>query len=928
MPQREAADVYGNFGSVPDVTPQGGGGEALRTEANPNDFGAQVQGQVGDTANKFIDMYNDTTARDAAAQASQKLANLEMQYKQNKGLNAVSALKDFQQGASGLTDNMAANMNPAAAQMFRDHFSGEVDQAIFRSGGYAGDELEKAREASYNASMSNLTNGFAANVADPHSDPAGRQQYIQKIQDTALDWSHNKGYDPDTADKLVSQYIGDAYTGGIRSLALTDPDKAIALAQEGKTGAISVNRNGQTISVPYLDAEHQMKISSELNGLFKQQYSDQLNTATNFARSGVPFDEPALSAAMRRAGKPPEEIAAQVDRLHQMGGEAKSSQAAQTVEMTLKDNDVRVANGQPPKLLDPDIVTAAFPKNPEKARAVTILQNNLQDVAGYSAQLPNNSYAKNLEILQTHFAPQTGPEQGPSVPGTHSSAGVSAFNLGNVKTAAGAANNTAEFINPATAADGVMVAAGNLRKNYQGLTLSQIGAKWAPSKENNTSNWVSNVSTASGLSSDTVPDLNDPATMKKLLTGIATAEKKPEDRAAFTSDVLDKGIADALAGKQVNLGAPTSITGASPLAGQSAPPTGPSYSEQLDRYSMAKNVLDTWKNNLDKDPAGTLMSRDNILTGLANKALKDPTQWGTFIDASMAQQKRMEIPEALQSALPQGIAANMVNNITSDPQNGAAAILKLQQQTGAHWPQVWQSLVTQGKLPSYYQDAAALSADPVTANYGQTLLRWSSQDMKGKTDTDLLGPKAIADMRNKIDTDPGVASLKSSLMNSNASKSQVEAKMQSIQSLAFGLQYYNNDPAAAQHAIEAFTSKYDFSLPGSPRVPVQYADAVKNNALVAVNNIQNFRNAPANYTTGYRGRLAPQDYYNDVMSNHTWITSPHEDSIMLMDKQGKFVRDDMNNPVTVPFSLTKTLLPNEKPGDEYKPDITLHTGQI
>ncbi len=138
-----------------------------------------------------------------------------------------------------------------------------------------------------------------------------------------------------------------------------------------------------------------------------------------------------------------------------------------------------------------------------------------------------------------------------------SSSGVSPYNLGNVKTKEGAATDTASFVNPATPVDGVIVAANNLKDNYQGLTLSQIGNKWAPSKENNSDNWIRNVSAASGISPDAIPNLNDPDTMKRLLSGIATAEKKPSDRAAFSEDVMKQGVQAALSGQKANLLSPS-----------------------------------------------------------------------------------------------------------------------------------------------------------------------------------------------------------------------------------------------------------------------------------------------------------------------------------------------------------------------------------
>lgn len=181
-----------------------------------------------------------------------------------------------------------------------------------------------------------------------------------------------------------------------------------------------------------------------------------------------------------------------------------------------------------------------------------------------------------------------------------STSGSNANNLGNVKTAAGAAGGTADFVHPATPVDGVILTANNLRKNYTGLTLSQIGAKWAPSSENNTNDWVSNVSKASGIAPGATPNLNDPAQLKSLLTGIATAEKSPKDRALFTSEVLDQGVQGAIAGKQ-----PSSAVG--PFQPKKIESTG-LVPSQADYYrtnyeSIVKEARDTAQLKHPDDPA-------------------------------------------------------------------------------------------------------------------------------------------------------------------------------------------------------------------------------------------------------------------------------------------------------------------------------------
>lgn len=135
-------------------------------------------------------------------------------------------------------------------------------------------------------------------------------------------------------------------------------------------------------------------------------------------------------------------------------------------------------------------------------------------------------------------------------PSTPSSTGSNPNNLGNVKTASGAANGTQEFVNPATPVDGVILTANNLKNNYQGLTLQQIAAKWTGESPDKVSDWLKNTSAASGIAPTAIPDLNNPAQLSSLLKGIATAEKSPKDRALFTDQVIGQGVQSALDGNK------------------------------------------------------------------------------------------------------------------------------------------------------------------------------------------------------------------------------------------------------------------------------------------------------------------------------------------------------------------------------------------
>lgn len=121
-------------------------------------------------------------------------------------------------------------------------------------------------------------------------------------------------------------------------------------------------------------------------------------------------------------------------------------------------------------------------------------------------------------------------------------------NPGNVKAAGGSG-----FLNPATPVDGVIATANNLRSGYTGMTIAQMAPKWTGENGQKVQDWISNVSHASGLDPNTAPNLNDSAVLHSLVKGIATAEKSPQDRAAFTDDIITQGVQGTLSGKKANL---------------------------------------------------------------------------------------------------------------------------------------------------------------------------------------------------------------------------------------------------------------------------------------------------------------------------------------------------------------------------------------
>ena len=60
-----------------------------------------------------------------------------------------------------------------------------------------------------------------------------------------------------------------------------------------------------------------------------------------------------------------------------------------------------------------------------------------------------------------------------------------------------------------------------LQKNYQGLTLAQIQRKWVGNED---AGYVGSMSRATGLDANSVPNLNDPAVRRALISGMARGE--------------------------------------------------------------------------------------------------------------------------------------------------------------------------------------------------------------------------------------------------------------------------------------------------------------------------------------------------------------------------------------------------------------------
>ena len=192
----------------------------------------------------------------------------------------------------------------------------------------------------------------------------------------------------------------------------------------------------------------------------------------------------------------------------------------------------------------------------DPVRALQLVEDKKSDLGPYYAELSDKFRGQaqlqgGITLGNEALGRASGPVAGQAQQGQAAPQGLappSPNSIGNVKTSYGARTGLPDFQQPATPVDGVVLAANNLRSNYRGLTVEQIGQKWEGTA--NYPTWVANVTKATGLAPNAVPNMDDPGQMSTLLHGISIAEKSHTDQANFSPDVIQTGVTQAMTGKQ------------------------------------------------------------------------------------------------------------------------------------------------------------------------------------------------------------------------------------------------------------------------------------------------------------------------------------------------------------------------------------------
>lgn len=833
------------YSSVPDVAPQSGGTGASYgdvPQANAEAFGGQIGSaeqqagsQTNQLAQKFADIYNESTARDATTKTANDMADAEMRFHQLKGNDAVAGLKPFQDEIAAIAKNNSDGLSLNANSMYQRDAASLVNNATFRAGSHVGEQAEVAQKDSLNASLATNVNQFAMNSTNPTG-----ASYLQKIQNDALSYAQHMGItDPSVADQLVSHNYGEAYAAAIKTNLQSNPDAAQKLWDQASTAVIT-KPDGST--VPYLDANHRAGIASEMQGEFKRQAQSTLWDASSLASAGDPYNKDAVTAAMLRAGYTKDDVTAHITHLDNVQSSFGASNARFDLNRTFENDAALAYAGKSPiGTYDPSVVQKVFSKEPDKAQDFLNKVNQLSQVAAFVGGMSTRTPVQNQAELDK-FSPQ----------------GMSIADSIHQQESGGKANATA---------NGVSVGGWQVTPG----TFAQYAK---PGEDIN--NPKDNEAVGRRIIDDLSTKFNgDP---ERVAVGYFSGEGNVAPAGSATpwiSDTHDKN------GKSVSSYV-SDVTGR--MSGSQ------NFGEQSDlQANMQKAATDYYK-KLNDDPAGVITGNDNQLNAMFQDAVQDtknPQKMVSYVNDVAARQEALQVPEANRSVLPKGYAASITNGLIANPESAPDQLAKMATDYGNAWPSVYKSLVQQGGMPPAYQIVQQLGADPNTDKYGTMFARYlGSDETKGKTDEVLMGgASTLKELNESVAGNSDVKSLTASLARSGASPDQVAGTVGSVQKLAMAIHFYDpSDSNPASTAIKAMTSKYAYLPDGGARVPIDRLDTIASNAQVVLDNIET-KMSPAQFVPNtYANR---QQYIDDVKSSPSWVTRGAENKVYLYDHFGR-----------------------------------------
>lgn len=311
---------------------------------------------------------------------------------------------------------------------------------------------------------------------------------------------------------------------------------------------------------------------------------------------------------------------------------------------------------------------------------------------------------------------------------------------------------------------------------------------------------------------------------------------------------------------------------------------------------------------LSTDPAKFVQSNPTVDAAFKTIDNGDPKSFEKYAIASLTVQNHLGIDGQFSHILTKFQADEAVKQITSNAGEAKTSLNLLQARSGAAWPQVYSDLVTLGKMPAEYQAMQVLT-DPGDLTIMSKALQEMNKDPTKGWAFRLGGgdSQAGAGIKKGLDTaiTAGMADYDNSLRQSGASERDIENIDKAVQILAYGNQFFNNDPAAATKAVQSFVGQYSYIAQGGARVPTAIYPTVNLNAQKMLNGIT-ADNVKIPEGAGQPGQPSSDAYLAWVKSAPEWVTAPTGDRLLLREPggmgRGRFVRGNDGQPISVMFA--------------------------
>lgn len=410
--------MSGAYNPTPTVAPEVGAQPYEHLDLGPDAFGGgvaqsleeagQTLKQVGEQqfhdALALQEQHNETLVLDASSDASQKIGEIEAEYRQLHGNDAVTQLPDFQKRIAEVGETIAKTMpSPATQRAFHARFTSYSDQTNRGFGLYAADQADQAHvsalEGSIGAAKSRLVRESGLGNAAPN---------YNELVDNVSRLGVKLGWDKPQVTAYLQKQTGDVVADMVEARIAANQ---VGQAQNIFNAAAKAEVPGT--DVPFLDADSQARISHTIHMELKsrealsraENFEDAHNLAESDIQSRMLTGKPLPADAQTkiRAGFTPKQFEAYkagIARADMVYKETGDIRQLPTAEITGSVERLKPAGGE----LDFNDRNAAY------AHAVQIAQNEITKRKTDPGQAVRDAFPTTVGVRWQAYEEKPSPE--------------------------------------------------------------------------------------------------------------------------------------------------------------------------------------------------------------------------------------------------------------------------------------------------------------------------------------------------------------------------------------------------------------------------------------------------------------------------------------------------------------------------------------